>query len=291
MTTTTKNVLTFGASGMLGQELMRIIHKEPGLKSLGLSFPEIDITSREAVFTAVKQIGPSIVFNCAAMTDVDGCERDPQTAHSINALGASHIAQACAECGALLVHVSTDFVFDGTARQPYLETDKPNPVCVYGASKLEGEKYVESSASRHVIARTAWLFGPGRSNFVTKILERAGKEKEFSVVDDQVGSPTYAPDLAQELLFIAQKEFRGIINVTNSGSCSRYEFAAAALKMAGLSEVKISGAPTARVSGIAPRPAYSVLDTAILAKLKGSPPRPWQAALKKYISLLTSGPA
>jgi len=288
---TSRNVLTFGASGMLGIELMRVIQREPGTKSTGLSFPEIDITSREAVIAAVKKIKPSVIFNLAAMTDVDGCERDPAAAHAINAVGARHIAQASAECGAFLVHVGTDFVFDGTARRPYLETDKPNPLSVYGASKLEGEKYVESFAPRYAIARTAWLFGPGRTNFITKVLEKAGKEKEFSVVEDQAGSPTYAPDLAEDLVLLARREFRGIINTVNSGSCSRHEFAAAAVELAGISGVKLAKTRTAPAQGVAVRPAYSVLDTALISKLRGSAPRPWRDALREYVSLLAKGSA
>ena len=190
-------ILVTGARGMLGSALVPILAAEHAV--VGVGSKEFDLAQPAAVQWAFRELRPEFVYHLAAFTDVDGCEADPQKAMEVNGEGARNVAQACAEAGAALVYISSDYVFDGHSEQPYREDDAPNPLSVYGKSKLAGERYVGSLVPRHFIVRTSWLYGPHGKNFVGTILKVANERDELRVVDDQRGSPTYTLHLAAML--------------------------------------------------------------------------------------------
>jgi dTDP-4-dehydrorhamnose reductase len=239
---------------------------------------------------AILELRPRLVINCAGYTAVDRAEAEPKLAQAVNAAGAGRVAEACARAGSALVHVSTDFVFDGKGRRPYRETDQPAPLGAYGRSKLEGERLVLAALPSALVVRTAWLFGPGRPDFVDKVVERAKSGGELRVVWDQVGSPTYTRDMARELLALADKGVGGVVHVVNSGRASRLELARRALELIGLDPETARPAETAELGLAASRPAYSVLDTRRLARLTGGPPPSWLDALRRHLGGEGAGP-
>jgi len=267
---------------MLGRALTQLISRNPLARPIPLDLPQLDITSPESIESAFQEYQPKLVFHCAAMTDVDGCEREPERANRINDEGTRLVAEACRKSGALLVYFSTDFVFDGEQAQPYTEEDTPRPLSVYGASKLGGEKHAQTCPD-HLVIRTAWLFGPGRENFITKIIDRGKSGGSITVVDDQYGSPTSTTDLAGGAMALVEKGGRGVFHLTNQGSCSRYEFAKFIIKTAGINSPVIP-AKTAPVSGIAKRPGYGVLSLDKFNNFTGLPLRPWQDAVNDFIA-------
>ncbi len=275
------SIFVIGAAGQLGQELVRPYETcapEAAVLMQGADLPEVDITDAARVMAALERVRPRAVINAAAYTDVDGCETHAEQAYAVNAAGPENLARACRQVGCKLVHVSTDYVFDGRKRTPYDVDDPVNPQGVYGKSKAEGERRIRESGVDHVIVRTSWLFGTAGKNFVKTILERVAQRDELRVVTDQVGRPTYAPDLAAVLLALAQSDLAGTYHFANAGECSWHAFATEVLRQAGwLKPVRpISAAELGRP---APRPAYSVLDTRRLTDDTGIVPRPWQAAL------------
>ena len=274
---------------MLGRALGGLLGRDPRLLVAALPRAELDITADAPVAEVFRTLAPKIVLNAAAYTDVDGCERDPERARRGNAEGPRVVAEACRATGAFLVHLSTDFVFDGTLDRPYRETDAPAPVSAYGASKLEGERLVAAACPGALIVRTAWTFGAGRDNFVTKVLRRARAGGPLSVVTDQTGSPTWTEDLAKAIMALVKAGATGTFHVVNAGTASRHELAVAALAAAGLGAVPVAQARTVPAPGIAARPAYSVLDTAAFTRRTGRAPRPWREALRDYV--LTLGAA
>lgn len=233
---------------------------------------------------ALKRGRPRLVFNCLGYTDVDRAEREPELAQAVNARGAQAVARACAEVGAHLVHLSTDFVFDGQAQRPYREDDPPAPLSAYGRSKLLGERLVAAELPGALIARSAWLFGPGRQSFVDKVIVQGRLGRPFPVVSDQVGSPTYTADLASALLDLGGRWIGGVMHVVNQGQASRHELAAQALELAGLDPGLARPAPSAGASGGARRPAYSVLDAGRAARALGAGLPDWREALARYLA-------
>jgi dTDP-4-dehydrorhamnose reductase len=274
-------VLITGAGGMLGVDVQAVA-LAAGHEVVALTRADLDITNRAAVDAAVAAAGPELVINCAAYTDVDKAEGDERDgAHLINGVGAGNVATAAAAAGAWLVHVSTDYVFDGTKTAgPYLESDATAPRSVYGASKLEGEIEVARAAPlSHSIVRSSWLFGNHGLCFPATILRLAAERDSISVVDDQRGSPTYTPELARALLMVASQQLLGVVHVAGGGECTWFEFARETIAAAGL-HATITPCTTAEFPRPAPRPAYSVLRSA----RDGAPVlRDWREGLREYL--------
>jgi dTDP-4-dehydrorhamnose reductase len=265
-----------GALGQLGRSLQQALSTN---ELLLIDLPEHDVTDPSIAGT-IADFQPDLVIHAAAMTDVDGCERDPDGAFKVNAVGTGNVADACRLCDAALLYVSTDYVFDGTKGEPYLESDEPNPICVYGRSKLAGEHLVSDLLTRYHIVRTAWLYGPGGRNFVTKILELAAHREELSVVTTEVGSPTYAPDLAAAIARLIEHPLYGTYHLVNEGSCSRFEFAETILEYAGKGDVVVHGVQ--HYERPAAVPANAALRNFSASTRLGITLRPWQQALRAY---------
>jgi len=277
-------VLILGALGMLGQDLLPILSAK--YEVFGRDIDEADITDPDQVRKEIETVGPDVVINAAAYTDVDGCEAKRELAFSVNAEGAHHIALECARLGSRMIHLSTDYVFDGASQIPYPEGAEPNPLNVYGKSKLQGEIYIRETLDNFLIIRTAWLYGAHGKNFVDTILRLAAQQDELRVVDDQRGSPTFTKDLAQAISLVLAKGIQGILHVTNSGSCTWFEFARKILEIKKplndqLRLVPISSKELGRPAS---RPANSVLDCSRFEKFTGSKMRPWEKALEDYLS-------
>jgi dTDP-4-dehydrorhamnose reductase len=277
-----KRVLITGADGMLGTELLPALREQHEV--VGVDIGELDITDWEATRAFVSEAAPDCVINCAAYTDVDGAESQRESAFAVNAVGAGNVARACAAAGAYLIHLSTDYVFDGTKSGAYLETDPPSPINVYGESKLEGELEVARASGRTLIVRTAWLYGHGGRNFVEFVLGRAADEGALRIVDDQRGAPTNARDLAEVLKELARKRPEGIIHATNDGSCSWLDFAREILAAAGLTDAAAEPISSSDLDRPAPRPKNSVLSLERLVSVLGWRPRLWQEAVREYVA-------
>jgi len=285
-------ILVTGGKGQLGLALQEVL---PEQESVFLTKNELDITETEKVSQQINDVRPEIVIHTAAYTDVDNCEANPDLAYRVNVLGTKNIALACQKIKATCIFISSDYVFDGKKKTPYQEEDSPHPLSVYGKTKWEGEKIVQR-IPHFLIVRTAWLFGQGE-NFVQKIIQLSQKRKELKVVNDQIGCPTYALDLAHALwklilIYTGENQFpknkKDIYHITNLGYCSWHDFAREIIKESRL-QVKISPISSLEWRKIkpksAPRPSYSVLDGQKIARL-GIKMRPWQQALKEYLSTL-----
>jgi dTDP-4-dehydrorhamnose reductase len=247
-----------GAAGMLGQDLVAAA-KGAGHEVVALPRADLDISDRAAVEDAVRATRADVVFNCAAWTNVDGAETSPDEALAINGAGAGNVARAAAASGAWTIHVSSDYVFDGTKRSPYVESDKVGPVSSYGRSKLAGEHEVAAQApGRYTIVRSSWLFGAQGPCFPATILRLAAERDELNVVDDQVGCPTFTGHLASALLDLAARRPLGLVHVAGGGVCSWYEFAREIVAGSGL-RCEVKPCTTAEMPRPATRPAYSVL--------------------------------
>ena len=274
--------LVLGAGGMLGTAVAQALEQDYP-DTIAATRVELDVTDRFRLEGEIERLRPTVVINCAAYADVDGCEVDTDRARRVNADGAENAARAAAAAGCRIIHVSTDFVFDGRGRRPYLEADPPAPLSVYGRSKLEGERRVAAVAPDHLVLRTSWLYGAGRGNFVDTVRERALAGEVLKVVDDQHGSPCYAADLARAVARLLAIDHRGVVHFANAGGCSRYELAEAILEEIQPPAAGLVAIRTEDAGRLAPRPAYSVLDTSLYARLAGGPPRPWREALRDYL--------
>jgi dTDP-4-dehydrorhamnose reductase len=274
-------LLVTGAAGMLGHEVVAAAEKL-GHEVAAWDLPECDLTDAHATLDAVRRLDPRAVVNCAAYTNVDGAESDEATAERVNADAAGNLARACKAAGARLVHVSTDYVFDGTKREPWIESDAPNPLGAYGRTKLHGEEQVAAELDDHAIVRTAWLFGPHGPNFVATMLRLAGDNDEVSVVTDQVGSPTFAGHLAPALVDMAERSDSGIFHGAGAGSCSWYELTLEAFDMAGVS-CRVLPTTSDRFQRPAPRPAYSVLGSEREHPITLPP---WQDGVRAHLAAL-----
>ncbi|MDI7274451.1 MAG: dTDP-4-dehydrorhamnose reductase [Anaerolineae bacterium] len=265
-----------GSKGQLGTALLARLDGED---LLPLDLPEFDVNDVAQVRGTLGGFRPDVVIHAAALTNVDQCELEPELAYRVNALGTQNVALACRRCGASMVYVSTDYVFDGSKGAPYLEYDPPAPLSVYGRSKLAGEWATQTFVGGFYIARTAWLYAPGRRNFVEAVLRLARERGALTMVTDEVGSPTYAPDLADAIARLLPSEQYGIYHFTNSGVGSRYEWACEILRVAGLEHVPVT--PSQGYARPAPVPRRVELANLCGASL-GITLRPWRQALADY---------
>src|SRR5579875_165853 len=274
-------IVITGAEGMLGRDVARAA-TAAGHEPVALGRSELDITDAAAVRARIAAAHPQLVVNCAAFTDVDGAEQAEGQARAVNAAGAGNVAAAAAACGAWVVHVSSDYVFDGRARRPYLESDRPAPINAYGRTKLAGERAVAAAAPAvHTIVRSSWLFGVGGRCFPETILRLAREREQLRVVDDQVGCPTATADLAEALLGLGlERRLVGSVHLAAAGSCSWFEFAREIIARAGL---RCAAEPCA--SGELPRPARRPAFT-VLRSERPQPPRlpHWRAGLDRYLA-------
>jgi len=288
-------VLITGISGMLGVDLYQTLREKYEVVGFDLQeFPSAsffpppvqrgDITRIDEVKRAFHELTPDLVVHTAAYTDVDGCEKNPDKAYKVNALGTQNVCLASQDLNISVMYISTDFVFDGKKDSPYLEFDQPHPISIYGKSKLAGENYVRTLLNRYFIVRTSWLYGYYGRNFVKTILQLASREKELKVVNDQVGSPTYTRDLSEKIKELLPTELYGVYHITNSGNCSWYEFAREILKLADIKRVELKPVTSEELSRPAPRPRFSVLENYCLRLALGKSMRDWKEALKDYIS-------
>jgi len=284
-----RRILVVGAKGMLGRDLMEVLHSSiPGDEVVGWDIEEIDIQKGEEAVTKIEKVRPDIVVHIAAYTDVDGCELNKEKAFAVNAEGTRSVALAASRSLAKMVYLSTDYVFDGDKREPYLENDSPHPLNVYGQSKLKGEQYVQTLVKDFLIIRTQWLYGPFGKNFVSSILQQAREKSALSIVDDQTGSPTYTADLAKAISELIQFDARGIFHVANSGLCTWRTFGQTILKLSGINRVKVIPVSSRELGRPAVRPSYSVLGCQKLKGETGLTMRPWSEALMDYLRTLNS---
>ena len=277
-------VLVTGVSGQVGAAVMASFARDRAdHEVLGVTHADLDLADREQVEQCIAGFGPDTIVNPAALTNVDGSETDPDRAYAVNALGPRFLSLAAARRGAHLVHVSTDYVFDGRSRRPYTEWDATDPISEYGRSKLGGEVEVQRHAPSWAIVRTAWVFGRRGSDFVQLALD-ADAGADYGFVDDQTGSPTYAPDLAEVLVRIACERIPGLFHAVNEQSCTRYEMARDVVELVGGDPGRLKVVTTADLGRPAPRPAYTVLANRALPAAGIAPLRHYRDALADYLA-------
>jgi dTDP-4-dehydrorhamnose reductase len=274
----TMRVTLFGASGLLGQELVKELSGE---QLTALSSKDADLRDQSRIREVIRDSRPDWILLSAAYTDVDGCESDRDRAFGVNCEGAVHVAQAAGEAGSRLMFLSTDYVFDGTKQSPYEISDARNPASVYGESKARAEERLLKILPEVCIVRTSWLFGHGGKCFPATILKLASSRPEVSVVNDQRGSPTFTRDLASALVQLCRASARGIVHVTNSGNCTWYDFALEIVRMSGMRTL-VKPVTTAEFPRPARRPAYSVLSPDSLHAYNVHMPE-WQDSLQRYL--------
>ena len=288
-----KKILVTGCNGQLGRAVRKEYAKEE-VTFINTDVTEgegvlvLDITDVDAVMELVRREKPDVIINCAAHTNVDLCEKQWDSAYRINAIGPRNLSIAATAVGAKMIHVSTDYVFEGNGTRPYTEFDAPNPISAYGKTKLEGERFVQAFADRYFILRTAWLYGEGK-NFVKTMLRLAETHDEVSVVDDQVGSPTSAVELARMIHYLEKTDNYGIFHATCEGDTNWADFAETIFKKAGkVTKVRhVSSEEYAKMNpASAKRPAYSILDNYMLRLTGDYRMADWQDALDEYMKTL-----
>jgi dTDP-4-dehydrorhamnose reductase len=280
------NILVIGSRGQLGTDMVQLAAQQK-LTCTGLDYPQIDITKRESVEAVITAVKPDIVINCAAFTAVDDCETKIKEAFSVNAEGPAILAATTHDLGPLLVHISTDYVFDGTKKTPYTESDIPSPKTIYGKSKLEGELKIAQNTDRFQIYRIAWLYGVFGNNFVKTIRNVATKKsasgETLKVVNDQFGTPTYTIDVCRQIFSTMQTDLFGIFHCTSEGACSWYDFAREILDSSGI-KADLKPCTTEEYPRPAPRPMFSVLENARL-KIAGENKMPyWKDAFHAFLN-------
>lgn len=279
-----KKIIVTGCNGQLGRAINKELSGNAELTFVNTDVAELDITSIDRVMELAREVKPYAIINCAAHTAVDACETDVDNAYRINAIGPRNLSIAATETGAKMIHISTDYVFDGQATKPYIEFDKPNPQGIYGVTKLAGENMVKDFADRYFIFRTAWLYGDGK-NFAKTMLRLAETHDMVKVVRDQVGSPTSTKELAGAISHLLFTENYGLFHATCEGSCNWAEFAEEIFRLAGKS-TKVEGITTEEYGAPAARPAYSILENYML-KLTGDYQfADWHDAIAEYIKAL-----
>jgi dTDP-4-dehydrorhamnose reductase len=280
-------VLVAGANGQLGQAIRSIAKNHPKTEFVFCSSADLDITSSENCNSIFNKYKPNYCINAAAYTAVDKAESEPEKAKLINVVGAKNLAEACKENNVILLHISTDFVFDGAKKAPYNEFDLPNPTGIYGKTKLEGEKAIQGVFENYFIIRTSWVYSEFGNNFMKTMLRLASERDQISVVNDQIGTPTHALDLAEALLKIIQstdqnplKDNFGIYNYSNEGQCSWYDFAKKIFEIKNI-KMDVKPIPTSQFPTPAQRPKFSVLDKTKIKTTFGIFIETWENALAK----------
>ena len=276
-------IFVTGWDGLLGSALVPVLRAR-GHEVQGMGVADADIAEAVYLRERLGAFRPECLVHLAAMTAVDRCESEPEEAFRVNEEGSRVVAAEAARAGARVMALSTDYVFDGLKGAPYREEDSVRPLSVYGRSKLAGERAVRAGTQHWAIVRSAWLFGPGGKNFVDTILGLAAERDEIAVVDDQTGSPTYAPDLAGALAALVEARAEGTLHLANSGSATWCGLAREAVRLAGGDPARIRGASTAEIARPAPRPGFSVLDCSRARIGPGVTLRPWCDALAAYLS-------
>jgi dTDP-4-dehydrorhamnose reductase len=285
-----KSILLIGSNGQVGKELLQVL--EPCNNIIATTRPTLDLTQSETTCRIIRDKHPQIIINAAAYTAVDKAESEPEQAEAVNSIAPGVIAEEAAKLGAFLIHISTDYVFDGNNCRPYKEIDQTHPLSVYGKTKLIGEHAIRHSCADHFILRTAWVYGKfGKGNFVKTMLQLGAEREEIRVVADQIGSPTWARDIAKAIAQIIpdlNSEIAGIYHYTNSGVASWYDFAVTIfeeaqqlgfpLKVQRVIPITTSEYPTAAL-----RPSYSVLSCAKIAAVLGKHPPHWRQALRQML--------
>jgi len=291
-----KAILLIGSNGQVGKELTQIL--EPQGNTIAIARPTIDLAQPNTLRSVIRENQPQIIINAAAYTAVDQAESESELAKAINGIAPGIIAEETEKLGAFLIHISTDYVFDGNYCRPYKETDATNPLSVYGETKLIGEQAIQKSCAHHFILRTAWVYGTfGKSNFVKTMLRLGAQREEIRVVADQIGSPTWAKDIAEAIAQIIPQfdsEIAGIYHYTNSGVASWYDFAVTIFEEAQqlgfpLKVQRVIPITTAEYPTPARRPSYSVLSCAKVSALLGNHPPHWRHALRQMLRNLESG--
>ena len=282
-----KKLIITGAAGMLGHDLKREFGGDHEIVPHDLTLGH-DICDLEATRAMVRETQPAAIINGVAITNVDGCESDPDTAYKVNGVGARNVAIAAAECDVPLVHVSTDFVFSGDKGQPYIEYDPTGPLSVYGESKLWGELLVRDHCEKFFIVRTQWLYGAAGKNFVETIVGRAEEGHPLTVVDDQVGCPTSTVELARAIRAILAHGGYGIYHASGRGECSWFDFAKKACELAGVENLDLSPMPSSQLDRPAERPADSRMRNYHMELSFGDPMLPWDEALAEYMTARAS---
>jgi len=276
-----KKILITGANGQLGKEIAKLYEKNNEIELVKTDVLELDITNSSETISFIEEIKPYAIINCAAHTGVDACETDIENAYKINAIGPRNLSVAASKIGAKMVHISTDYVFEGNAENPYTEFDMTNPQGVYGKTKLAGENFVKEFADKYFIIRTAWLYGDGK-NFVKTMLRLAETNDVVRVVGDQYGSPTSTTVLADIIDQLIWTENYGLYHGTCMGECSWADFAKEIFRLAG-KETVVTAITTAEYPTPAKRPAYSVLDKLMLKINCNYVPKDWKEALEEYM--------
>jgi dTDP-4-dehydrorhamnose reductase len=272
-------ILITGGSGQLGQALRDAL---TGDDVQALGHGDLDITDEEALDRTLSKLRSDVVMHAAAWTDTTGCERDPARAKQVNGVASGLVARACQRAGAAMVYISSNEIFDGEKRSPYLEDDEPNPINEYGRSKLEGESHVRAVLERCYVVRTSWLYGPGRISFPEKIVQTAREKGSLKLVTDEIASPTWTIDLAAALSHLIREPAYGVYHLTNSGSCSRLEWAEEILRLAGLERTPVQPTTQAEFGAPCRKPVFSAIANVNAARL-GIALRPWQDALADHL--------
>lgn len=276
-------ILITGSNGMLGHDLQEVLKDKHDL--ILTTSKTLDITDEQHTIDFICDANPDIVINSAAYTDVDGCEENQDIAYAVNGDGVRNLALACKQVDCPLVHVSTDYVFNGKSDRPWVEDDEIGPISVYGKSKRKGEEAIFEILDKYFIVRTAWLYGINGKNFPKTMLELGKNHSEITVVYDEVGTPTYTPDLAYGISQLIESDFYGIYHLTNSGNCSWCEFARYIFEVAEM-DVKVIPVTASEFARAAPRPSYSVLENKNWVKNGFEPLRSYKEAIKEYIELI-----
>jgi len=278
----TMRILVLGHRGMLGSDVLVRLGQDHEM--VGKDIDEFDLTREDSCRKVIEETNPQLVINCAGYTDVDGAEDNIEKCFAANAKGVENLCLACDSKDIKIVHISTDYVFDGTKNDLYTEEDLPSPINVYGLSKRAGEENLERWGGKYILVRTAWLYGKRGKNFVTTIIEKARNDGYLQVVDDQIGSPTYTWDLAGAIKLLIEKDVDGIFHLTNRGLCSWFDFARKIVALAGIGGVSITPIKSSELNRKAKRPAFSGLSSRKFTQVTGKTLRFWQTALDDFLS-------